>query len=243
MAATRAPICTAIPAMLSLENSIPRQALATVLFKDIVKSTDRGATGGALLVLQEARHALRSTGSQADAHARMIGDLGVAVRGRKVSAREIVERSLARIARYDGELNAIVALRPEEALAEAAALDERVARGEDPGPLAGLPFLVKDLEDLAGMPTTCGSMLLREAPAAANDGLIAGRLRAAGAIPVGKTNTPEFACEGFTANRLFGVTRNPWSPEWSPGGSSGGSGTFSTPSTKRAPWPTWTAPT
>jgi Asp-tRNA(Asn)/Glu-tRNA(Gln) amidotransferase A subunit family amidase len=154
----------------------------------------------------------------------MLRDLAAAVRSKRVSSRELVDRALDRIRRLDDDLNAVVALRAEEAFEEAAALDQRMAAGEDPGPLAGIPCLVKDIEDLAGMPTTNGSLLFRDAPPAERDGLIAGRLRAAGAIPVGKANTPEFAAEGFTANLLFGVTRNPWSTESSPGGSSGGSG-------------------
>jgi Asp-tRNA(Asn)/Glu-tRNA(Gln) amidotransferase A subunit family amidase len=150
-------------------------------------------------------------------------EIGSAVRRGELSALELVGRSLERIERIDGELNAVVALRGEAALQEAAALDRRAARGEPLGPLAGLPLLVKDIEDVAGMPTTFGSLLYRDAPPARRDGLVPERLRAAGAIVVGKTNTPEFAAEGFTANRLFGATRNPWAPEWSPGGSSGGS--------------------
>jgi len=156
--------------------------------------------------------------------ARVLAELARAVRTRRVAARELVALALDRIERLDGELGSVVALRAEEALAEAAALDERVAAGEDPGPLAGVPFLVKDIEDLAGMPTTWGSRLFEDAPPATRDGLVPRRLRAAGAIPIGKTNTPEFATEGFTSNLLFGTTRNPWAPEWSPGGSSGGSG-------------------
>ncbi|MGZ4109230.1 MAG: amidase [Actinomycetota bacterium] len=154
----------------------------------------------------------------------MLAELASAVRDRRVSSRELVELALSRIEGSNGELNAVVGLRAEQALAEAAALDERVARGEDPGPLAGVPFLVKDIEDLAGMPTTFGSLLFADAPPAARDDLVPRRLRAAGAVAVGKTNAPEFATDGFTANLLFGTTRNPWAPEWSPGGSSGGSG-------------------
>jgi len=97
-----------------------------------------------------------------------------------VSSRQLVERSLERISRLDGPLNAVVALRAGPALAEALALDERVAAGEDPGPLAGLPVLVKDLEDVAGMRTTRGSALFAGAPAATRDGLTPARLRAAG---------------------------------------------------------------
>jgi Asp-tRNA(Asn)/Glu-tRNA(Gln) amidotransferase A subunit family amidase len=155
--------------------------------------------------------------------ARVLAELARAVRARRVASRELVALALARIERLDGGLGSVVALRAEEALAEAAALDERVAAGEDPGPLAGIPFLVKDVEDLSGMPTTWGSLLLEDAPPATRDGLVPRRLRSAGAIPIGKTNAPEFATEGFTSNLLFGTTRNPWAPEWSPGGSSGGS--------------------
>ena len=137
-------------------------------------------------------------------------ELAGAVRARRVSSQQLVERSLERIARLDGQLNAVVALRAELALGEARALDERVAAGEDPGPLAGLPVLVKDLEDVAGMRTTRGSALFADAPPATRDGLTPARLRAAGAIVVGKTNLPEFATEGYSANLVFGVTRNPW---------------------------------
>jgi Asp-tRNA(Asn)/Glu-tRNA(Gln) amidotransferase A subunit family amidase len=154
----------------------------------------------------------------------VLHELAEAVRTKRVSSRELVERALERIERDDPPLNAVVRVRADEALEEAAALDESVARGRDVGPLSGIPFLVKDIEDLAGLPTTFGSLLFADAPPAERDGLVPGRLRAAGAIPIGKTNTPEFAVEGFTANRLWGTTANPWSRAWSPGGSSGGSG-------------------
>jgi Asp-tRNA(Asn)/Glu-tRNA(Gln) amidotransferase A subunit family amidase len=153
----------------------------------------------------------------------VLRDLADAVRTRRVAARELVAMALDRIETRDPGINAVVALRAEQALDEAAAMDERIAGGEDPGPLAGTPCLIKDIEDLEGMPTTLGSLLFRDAPPAERDGLIASRLRSAGAIPVGKANTAELAAEGFTANHLFGATRNPWSTEWSPGGSSGGS--------------------
>jgi Asp-tRNA(Asn)/Glu-tRNA(Gln) amidotransferase A subunit family amidase len=155
----------------------------------------------------------------------VLQEIAEAVRRREVTARELVERSLARIDKANPELNAVVARRDGDALAEADALDERVADGKDVGPLAGVPFLVKDIEDLTGLPTTHGSELFRGAPPAVGDGLVPRRLRAAGAIPVGKTNTPEFATDGFTDNLIFGATRNPWAPAWSPGGSSGGSAT------------------
>jgi Asp-tRNA(Asn)/Glu-tRNA(Gln) amidotransferase A subunit family amidase len=150
--------------------------------------------------------------------------LADAVRTRRVSSYQLVERVLERISRLDGQLNAVVALRADLALDEARALDARIAAGDHPGSLAGIPFLVKDIEDVAGMRTTQGSALFADAPLATRDGLTPSRLRAAGAIAVGKTNLPEFATEGYSANLIFGITRNPWGFEWSPGGSSGGSG-------------------
>lgn len=151
-----------------------------------------------------------------------LAELSGRVASRQVSARELVEEALRRIEVLDPSLHAVVALR-EEARAEAAALDDALARGAAPGPLAGLPVLVKDVTDVAGMRTTFGSRLYAEAPAAGADGLVPARLRAAGAVVVGKTNTPEFAVEGYTANLLFGATANPWNLTATPGGSSGGS--------------------
>ncbi len=146
-----------------------------------------------------------------------------AVTARRVSAEEAVREALRRIELRDPALNAVVALRGDEAILEARDLDRRLAAGDAAGPLAGVPVLVKDLEDVTGMRTTQGSVLFKDAPPASEDGLIPSRLRAAGAIVVGKTNLPEFACEGYTANLRFGITRNPWAPDWTPGGSSGGS--------------------
>ena len=96
---------------------------------------------------------------------------------------------------------------------------ERISAGDDVGTLAGLPVLVKDVEDVAGMRTTHGSLLHAQDPPATRDALEVRRLRAQGAIVVGKTNVPEFATDGCTDNRVFGPTRNPWAPTRSPGGS------------------------
>ncbi|HEY2597007.1 MAG TPA: amidase [Candidatus Dormibacteraeota bacterium] len=150
----------------------------------------------------------------------VIASVRDAIASRRVSAEEVVRHALDRIERLDGPINAVVALRADEALAEAKALDRAGGAG---GALAGVPVLVKDLEDVAGMRTTMGSVLFADAPLASVDGLVPSRLRAAGGIAVGKTNLPEFASEGFTSNLLFGTTRNPWALDWSPGGSSGGS--------------------
>ena len=153
-----------------------------------------------------------------------ISDLAGAVAQRRGGAVAAVEQALERITARDGEIGAVVALRAEQACAEAAALDQALAAGDvAPGPLAGVPVLVKDLEDVAGLPTRRGSLLFAAAAPAEVDEVVPARLSAAGAIVVGKTNLPEFAVQGYTDNLLEGVTRNPWAPEYSPGGSSGGS--------------------
>jgi Asp-tRNA(Asn)/Glu-tRNA(Gln) amidotransferase A subunit family amidase len=152
----------------------------------------------------------------------LLRKLAAAVGERRVSAEELVRESLSRIERANPTLNAVISVR-EEARAEARAVDERVGAGEDPGALAGIPVLIKDMEDVAGVPTTFGSLAFADAPPAEADMLIPRRLRAAGAVVVGKTNQPEFACAGFTDNLVYGATRNPWNLERSPGGSSGGS--------------------
>ncbi|HEY4376362.1 MAG TPA: amidase family protein, partial [Acidimicrobiales bacterium] len=130
---------------------------------------------------------------------------------------------LERIEAANEELNSFVAVDGAAALDEAAAIDARIARGDDIGPLAGIPIGVKDTEDARGFRTTQGSLLLADAPVATHDSLLVERLRAAGCIIVGKTNTPELAWKGDTENRVFGRTNNPWDTTRSAGGSSGGS--------------------
>lgn len=149
-------------------------------------------------------------------------DLAARVLAREVSPVESVEASLARIEEANPSLNAFVHVCRERALEEARRQERLLAAGSNPGPLAGVPFGVKDLEDVAGLPTSHGSSAF-VGRLAAEDSVQVARLRAAGAIVVGKTNTPEFGYTGFTRNRPFGVTRNPWNPERTPGGSSGGS--------------------
>jgi len=148
--------------------------------------------------------------------------LACAVRNGSRSAVELVEESLRRTGAA-GNLNAVIAIREDEALADARRLDAHTRAGNDPGPLAGLPLLVKDIEDVAGMRTTFGSVLRAADPPVEHDGMAVARLRRAGAIVLGKTNVPEFAFQGFTDNELFGPTNNPWLVTASAGGSSGGS--------------------
>jgi len=144
------------------------------------------------------------------------------VRCKEISAREATLDAIARVDALNPALNAFVYIDREGALRLADAVDAAIARGLDPGPLAGVPIGVKDLEPVAGMPHTSGSKAYAT-NVATYDSVQVTRLKDAGAVILGKTNTPEFGYKGFTENRLFGPTRNPWNPAKTPGGSSGGS--------------------
>jgi len=144
------------------------------------------------------------------------------VRSGEQSAREVTEHAIERIEALNPRLNAFVAWDGERALAQADAVDALVAAGGDPGPLSGVPVGVKDLEAVAGYVTSFGSALHVTDPPAVADSLQITRLRSAGAVIMGKTNTPEYGHKGATDNIPFGQTINPWSAAHSPGGSSGG---------------------
>jgi amidase len=154
-------------------------------------------------------------------HYRSARELRDLIAARELSAVEVLEAHLARIEAVNPPVNAIVTLVPERALDEAAELDARAARGEPPGLLHGLPVAVKDLMDTAGIRTTYGSPIHAD-HVPERDALIVQRLRAAGAIVIGKTNTPEFGAGSHTFNEVFGPTRNPYDLGRSVGGSSGG---------------------
>jgi len=152
-------------------------------------------------------------------------DAAAAIRAGEYTSTALVERCIAEIEARNGELNAFVFTDFEGARRAAAAVDETVAAGrvDALGALAGVPFGVKDLEDCAGMPTSKGSLLFKGQPPAVEDSIHCGRLRAAGAIPIGKTAAPEFGTLQFTRTLAWGTTRNAWDPTRTPGGSSGGS--------------------
>jgi len=151
-------------------------------------------------------------------------DLAAQVRAREVSARELVTAALERIDAHDATLRAFVALDPDRAIADAAALDARTAAGADPGPLAGLPLGVKDLEDAAGFPTRFGSAFHSDAAPATEDSILVGRLRAAGCVVVGKTATSEWGWAADTQTMINDAAVTPWDTGRTAGGSSGGSG-------------------
>src|SRR5215831_17604008 len=148
-------------------------------------------------------------------------ELAAMIRDREVSSREVVQSHLDRIEAVNPQLNAIVRLLPEEALAAADAADRAVADGAALGPLHGVPCTVKENIDLAGTPTTQAVPALAEAVAPIDAPQVE-RLRAAGAIPFGRSNLPDFGLRVHTDSALHGLTRNPWNPQRTAGGSSGG---------------------
>jgi aspartyl-tRNA(Asn)/glutamyl-tRNA(Gln) amidotransferase subunit A len=151
-------------------------------------------------------------------------ELADRVRAGELSARNLLELSLARIERLDPRLNAVCFLDPDRAWADAERVDQRVAAGDDPGAFAGIPMGVKELAQVQGWPDTNASVPYAEAGAVAEfDCAEVARLRDAGAVLVGLTTAPEHGVVSYTASKLHGVTRNPWNLERTPGGSSGGS--------------------
>lgn len=148
-------------------------------------------------------------------------ELAERIRTRAVSAREVVDAHLARIEAVNPQVNALVTLCPHEARQRADALDQALVRDGPVGPLHGVPVGIKDFHLTRGMRTTFGSPIYRDLVPDV-DHLPVERLRAAGAVVVGKTNTPEFAAGAQTFNEVFGVTRNPYDPARTCGGSSGG---------------------
>ena len=148
-------------------------------------------------------------------------ELASLIRTRKVSPVEATKAILARIERHNPALNAFVTMHSEEALCSAGKAEELLMSGQRVGPLHGVPFHVKDNLFVAGSRTTFGSKLT-ETNVTGDDCPAVERLRAAGMILVGRTNTPEQGWKGVTDNRVFGITRNPWNVTLTPGGSSGG---------------------
>ena len=149
-------------------------------------------------------------------------ELAAQLRDGSLSCSELMATTLARIDACNPLLNAICTrVDDDQAMAMAAVMDERLRSGSVPGPLAGLPIAVKDLSATAGIRTTMGSRIFAD-HVPEEDSLLVQRLRAAGALIIGKTNTPEFGTGSNTYNEVFGVTRNPWNPDKTAGGSSGG---------------------
>ncbi|PJE33776.1 amidase, partial [Pseudooceanicola lipolyticus] len=150
-------------------------------------------------------------------------EIAAQVRDGAVSAVEVTQAHLDRLAAVNPTLNAVVQEFPDEALAAARAVDETRSRGDDPGPLAGVPVTIKVNVDQAGHATTNGLRIQKDL-IAQQDSPVVANLRRAGAVVVGRTNTPAFSLRWFTRNQLHGQTLNPRNPALTPGGSSGGAG-------------------
>lgn len=148
-------------------------------------------------------------------------ELAQRIADRQLSSAEVVDAHLARIDAVNPALNAVVRVLAHEARAAAATADRKLAAGERMGPLHGVPFTVKENIDMAGLPTTWGVPALAQAVAPA-DAPVVERMRAAGGIPIARTNLPDMALRIHTTSSLHGLTRNPWHPERTAGGSSGG---------------------
>ncbi len=150
-------------------------------------------------------------------------EITAAIRAKELSARDVTQAHLDRIAAVNPSINAVVQEMPQEALDQAQAIDDAIAAGQDPGPMAGVPVTIKVNVDQAGHATTNGLKLQKDLIAQTDNPVVA-KLRAAGAVIVGRTNTPAFSLRWFTDNDLHGQTLNPRNPALTPGGSSGGAG-------------------
>lgn len=169
------------------------------------------------------RHGISSQASELplDLSSWSVGSLAKAIREKVVSSVEVVTAHVDRIAQVNDKINAVVAMAAERALAEARAADQALAQGKLKGPLHGVPITVKDSYETEGIISTAGTKG-RSNYVPAQDATVVARLRAAGAIVLGKTNTPEFTIGGFTDNLVYGRTNNPFDLTRTPGGSSGG---------------------
>ncbi len=156
-------------------------------------------------------------------HARhhVVIETAAAIRSGQTSAEQAVAEAIERSEASQDTLNAYTRLDAERALAQAKQIDVRIAKGQDPGPLSGVPIALKDLIDQAGIPTTCGSGFYANTPDVS--AAVVERLETAGAVIIGRTGLHEFAYGFSSENHWFGPVRNPWDPTTSPGGSSGGS--------------------
>jgi len=150
-------------------------------------------------------------------------DLAVLIKSKKISAKEAATSALARLDAVNPKINAVVDHRPEDVLKQAASVDAAIARGDDPGVLAGVPVTVKVNIDQEGFANTNGLKQQRDAIAKSNSPVI-DNLRKAGAVILGRTNCPAFSYRWFTSNLIHGDTKNPRDPSITPGGSSGGAG-------------------
>jgi aspartyl-tRNA(Asn)/glutamyl-tRNA(Gln) amidotransferase subunit A len=187
--------------------------------RKFIKRALAGAAGALMVSIdkQVAAAGDRSNLSELD-----LRELSQLVRKKQISPVQLTHECLTRIERLNGKLNAFITVTPESALAEARTAELEIQRGRWRGPLHGIPIALKDIVDTAGVPTTAASELFKDR-IPTEDAEVVRRLKAAGAVFLGKTNLHEFAYGGSSAVSYFGPVRNPWDPDYSTGGSSGGS--------------------
>src|SRR3569623_1306809 len=154
-------------------------------------------------------------------HNRTLAKLAEALRAKEISSVELTRHILARISQHDRTLNSCITVTEEQALADARAADQRLAKGEG-GALRGVPFAQKDIFCTQGVKTTCGSRMLDNF-IAPYDATVVSKLKRAGSVLLGKTNMDEFAMGSSNETSFYGPVKNPWNPHMVPGGSSGGS--------------------
>ena len=207
---------------MKISSVAPQKIFPAVSRRRFINTT--AAAGAALGLARYIHPAHAAVG--ADLVFKSASEIAAMIRAKEVTAVEAVQACLARIAAVNPKLNAVVALCAERALAEAAEADALLAAGKILGPLHGVPFTVKDSFDTAGVVTT-GGTLGRKTYVPGKDATVVARARAAGAILIGKTNTPEFTLGGGargTYNLVYGQTFNPYNTAYTPAGSSGGAG-------------------
>jgi aspartyl-tRNA(Asn)/glutamyl-tRNA(Gln) amidotransferase subunit A len=180
----------------------------------LIVSIDKQADGADLAARQEAD---RSNVTQLD-----LNEASQLLRNKKISPVQLTQECLSRIGRFNGKLNAFITITADSALAEARVAESEIQRGHWRGPLHGMPIALKDIVDTAGLRTTAASGLFKDR-IPAKDAEVVRRLKAAGAVFLGKLNLQEFAYGGSSVISYFGPVRNPWDPIYSAGGSSGGS--------------------
>src|SRR5205814_5360588 len=180
----------------------------------LMVSIDKQAAGADVAVRPEAD---RSNVTQLD-----LNEASQLLRSKKISPVQLTQECLSRIERFNGKLNAFITVTADSALAEARVAESEIQRGGWRGPLHGMPIALKDIVDTVGLPTTAASGLFKDR-IPTRDAEVVRRLKAAGAVFLGKTNLHEFAFGGSSVISYFGPVRNPWDPTYSAGGSSGGS--------------------
>src|SRR6185437_5871083 len=208
------------PAVASPDIEASRRRITPHAFDEPILVRDRdGATMAAPLQLGQSNGGL----SMEELWRRSATDIAALVQSKRISAKEVASAALARLDAVNPSINAVVEHRPEDALAQAGAIDAALRRNETVGPLAGVPVTIKVNIDQQGFATTNGLKLQRDLIARSNSPVV-DNLRKAGAVILGRTNCPAFSYRWFTTNLIHGDTRNPRDPGLTPGGSSGGAG-------------------